>query len=68
MQRSKIKTKKEDIKWKKKKKEERKNTLKQKLLDLIFNCSPQSNLSQFNKTIIRNFKLKGLEPKKVPIK
>ena len=53
---------------KKKKEEERKNTLKQKLLDLIFNCSPQSNLSQFNKTIIRNFKLKGLEPKKVPIK
>ena len=57
MQRNRIKT----------KKEVRKNTLNQKLLDLIFYRSPQSNLSQFNKTMIRNFKLKGLGPEKVSI-
>ena len=50
------------------KKKLRKNTLKQKLIDLIFDLSPQSNLSQLNKKVIWNFKLKGLGPEKVPIK
>ena len=49
-----------------KKKEERKNTLKQKLLGLNFYHSPQSNLLQFNKIVIGNFKLKGLRPEKLP--
>jgi len=43
-----------------------KHTLKKKLLRFIFFCSPQSNLSQFNEIMISNFKLKGLEPEKVP--
>ena len=45
-----------------------KNTLKQKFLGLIFDCSPQSNLSQFNKIVISKLKLKGLETEKVTIK
>ena len=49
----------------KKKKEARMNTLKQKLLGLIFDRSPQSNLSQFNEKVVSNFKLKGLGPKKI---
>ena len=43
---------------KKKKEEERKNTLKQKLLRLIFDPSPQSNLSQFNEIVISNLNSK----------
>ena len=45
-----------------------KHTLKQKLLGLSFDYSPESNLSQFNKIVISNLKLRGLEPEKVPIK
>ena len=45
-----------------------KHTLKQKLLGLIFDHSPQSNLSQFNKIVISNLKLEGLGPEKVLIK
>ena len=45
-----------------------KHTLKQKLLSLIFDHSPQSYLSQFNERVIRNLKLKRLGPENVPIK
>ena len=56
------------IKGKKGKRKVPKNNLKQKLLGLIFYRSPHSNLSQFNKTVIRNFILKGLGLEKVLIK
>ena len=55
-------------KTKSEKKEERKNTLLQKLIGLLFYCFPNSNLSQFNKTVNKNFKLKDLGPEKVPMK
>ena len=51
-----------------KKKEQKKITLKKKLIGFIFDRSPRSNLSQFNKIVIKNFKLKWLEPEKVTIK
>ena len=62
---NKIKTREERQKIKRK---ARKNTLKQKLLGLIFDRSPHSNLSQFNKIVISNLKLNGLGPEKVLIK
>ena len=60
--------KKKKKKKKRRSRNKRKNTLKKKLIGLIFYRSPQSNLSQFNKIVIKNFKLKGLGPEKVPIK
>ena len=62
------KDKKKKRKKEKEKKKARKNTLKQKLLGLIFYRSPQSNLLQFNKMVISNLKLKEFGPKKVTIK
>ena len=59
---------KQEKKEKKIKRKARKNTLKQKLLGLTFDHSPQSNLSQFNTIAISNLKLKGLGLEKVPIK
>ena len=44
------------------------NTSKQKLLGLIFDHSPQSNLSQINKNVISNLKILKLRPEKTLIK
>ena len=52
----------------KKKKKILKGYLKEKALRLDFLPFPQSNLSQFNKIVISNLKLKGFGPEKVPIK
>ena len=41
---------------------------KKKILGLIFDHFPQSNLSQFNKIVINNVKLKGLGSKNVSVK
>ena len=51
-----------------KKKKSLKEYLKAKAPRLIFQCSPQSHLSQFNKIVIKNLKFKGLGPEKVLIK
>ena len=51
-----------------KKKKDFKTYLKAKAPRLIFDRSPQSNLSQFNEKVVSNFKLKGLGPKNAPIK
>ena len=44
------------------------NTLKQKLLGLIFDRSSQSNLSQINKNAISDLKIQGSRLEKVIIK
>ena len=56
------------IKGRKKKWKSLKGYLKAKAPRLIFYHSLQSNLSQFNKIVISNLKLKGFGPEKVPIK
>ena len=55
--------------WKQKRKKSLKeNTSKQKLLGLIFDHSPQSNLSQTNKNAISNIKIQRSRPENALIK